>query len=93
MPTNDFENDFEKLRLPTNAASDWCGDGSVDYLAIETSIKSGILCLRAPQVWSHLICGRRLQIPRTDIYFSRVYAKVYEIRVLSKYNWRLSSGD
>ena len=28
--------DFEKLRSPTNAASDWCGAGSVDYLALET---------------------------------------------------------
>ena len=23
--------DFEKLRLPTSKASDWCGVGSVDY--------------------------------------------------------------
>ena len=37
--------DFEKLRSPTNAASDWCGAGSVDYLALETSIKPGMLCL------------------------------------------------
>ena len=35
--------DFEKLRSPTNAASDWCGAGSVDYLALETSIKPGML--------------------------------------------------
>ena len=41
--------DFEKP--PTNAASDWCGAGSVDYLALETSIKPGMLCLRA----SHLV--------------------------------------
>ena len=34
-------NDFEKLRSPTNAASDWRGAGSVDYLAFETSIKPG----------------------------------------------------
>ena len=47
--------DFEKLRSPTNAASDWCGAGSVDYLALETSIKPGMLCLRASQIWSHLI--------------------------------------
>ena len=46
--------DFEKLRSPTNAASDWRGDGSVDYLALETSIKPGILCLRASQIWFHL---------------------------------------
>ena len=43
--------DFEKLRSPTNATSDWCGAGSVDYLALETSVKPGMLCLRA----SHLI--------------------------------------
>ena len=47
--------DFEKLRSTTNAASDWRGDGSVDYLALETSIKPGILCLRASQIWFHLI--------------------------------------
>ena len=34
--------DFEKLRSPTNAASDWCGAGSLDYLSLETSIKLGI---------------------------------------------------
>ena len=27
--------DFEKLRSTTNAASDWRGDGSVDYLALD----------------------------------------------------------
>ena len=69
--------DFEKLRSPTNAASDWCGAGSVDYLALETSIKPGKLCLRAPQIWSYLICGRRLQLLWTDL--NRVCAKVYEI--------------
>ena len=73
--------EFEKLRSPTNAASDWCGAGSVDYLALETSIKPGILCLRASQIWFHLICGRRLQMLWTDIYLNRVCAKVYEIRV------------
>ena len=67
--------DFEKLRSPTNAASDWRGAGSVDYLALETSIKPGILCLRASQIWSHLICERRW----TDIYLNRVCAKVYAI--------------
>ena len=35
---------------PTNAASDWCGAGIVGYLALETSIKPGMLCLRAPQI-------------------------------------------
>ena len=43
--------DFEKLHSPTNAAFDWGGAGSVDYLALETSIKPGMLCLRA----SHLV--------------------------------------
>ena len=43
--------DFEKLRSPTNVASDRCGAGhSVDYLALETSIKPSMLCLRAPQI-------------------------------------------
>ena len=50
--------DFEKLRSPTSAASDWCGVGSVDYFALETSIKQGMLYLHASQIWSHLICGR-----------------------------------
>ena len=73
--------DFEKLRSPTNAASYWRGVGGVDYLAFETSIKPGMLCVRASQIWSHLICGRRLQMLWTDIYWNRVCAKVYEIRV------------
>ena len=34
--------DFDKLRSLTNAASDWCGAGSVDYLALETSINQSI---------------------------------------------------
>ena len=46
--------DFEKMRSPTNAASDWCGVGNVDYLALETSIKLGMLCLRASQIWCDL---------------------------------------
>ena len=33
---------FKKPRSPTNAASDWCGASSVDWLALETSIKPGI---------------------------------------------------
>ena len=41
---------FEKLRSPTNAASDWRVVGSVDYLALETLIKPGMLCLRASQI-------------------------------------------
>ena len=75
--------DFEKLRSPTNAASDWRGAGSVDYLSLETSIKPGMLCFRASQIWSHLICGRRLQMLWTDIYLNRVCAKVYEISLQS----------
>ena len=47
--------DLEKLRSPTNPASDYSGAGSVDYLALETSIKPRTLCLRAPQIWSYLI--------------------------------------
>ena len=86
--------DFEKLCSPTNAASDWCGAGSVGYLALETSIKLGMLCLRAPQIWSYLICGRRLQLLWTDIYLNLVCAKVYHVRSESlKYNVRSSSGD
>ena len=73
--------DFEKLRSPTNAPSDWRGAGSVDYLALETSIKPGMLCLRASQIWFHLICGRRLQMLWTDVYLNRVCAKVYKIKV------------
>ena len=89
--------DFEKLRSPTNAASDWCGASSVDCLALETSIKPGMLCLRASQIWSHLICGRRLQMLWTDIYFNRVCAKVYEIIVFKVYleieQWRLGKAN
>ena len=116
---------FEKLRSPTNAAFDWRSTASVDYLAFETSIKPGMLCFRASQIWVSsdllacarlsdsirsgnllkvklrrhhylgawnrlLICGRRLQMLWTDIYWNRVCAKVYES---SKYNWRSSSGD
>ena len=68
---------FEKLRLWVN----WRGAGSVDYLALKTSIKPGMLCLRESQIWSHLICGHRLQMLWTDIYLNRVCAKVYEIGV------------
>ena len=38
--------DFEKLHSPSNAAFAWCGVGNVDYLALETSIKPGMFCLR-----------------------------------------------
>ena len=47
--------DFEKLRSPTNTAFDWCGAGGVDYLALKTSIKPGMVCLRVSQIWSHLV--------------------------------------
>ena len=39
--------DFGKLRSLTNAASDWCGAGSVDYLALETSINQSIFNLQS----------------------------------------------
>ena len=68
--------DFEKLRsqLPIGAVL-----VVLIYLALETSIKPGMLCLREPQIWSYLICCRRLQLLWTDI--ESCFAKVYEIRV------------
>ena len=77
--------DFEKLRSPTNAVFEWCGAGTVDYLALETSIKPGMFCLRASQIWSDLICGRRLQMLWSDIYLNHVIvcAEVYQIWVSS----------
>ena len=42
-----------------------------------------MLCFRASQIWSHLICGRRLQMLWTDIYWNRVCVKVYEISLQS----------
>ena len=71
--------DFEKLRSPTNAVFDWCGAGSVDYLVLETSIKPGMFCLHASQIWFDRICGRRLQMLWSDIYLNHVCAKVYQI--------------
>ena len=72
--------DFEKLRSPANAASDWRAAGSVDYFALETSIKPSMFCLRASQIWSDFsICGRRLQMLWSDIYLNHVFAKVYQI--------------
>ena len=87
--------DFEKLHSPTNAAFDWGGAGSVDYLALETSIIPGMFCLRASQIWSDLICGRRLQMLWSDIYLNHVCVKVYQIWISSikEYTWRSSSGD
>ena len=53
--------DFEKLRSPRHVASDRCGAGSVDYLALETSIKPGMLCfdtcvkdLVSSDLWSQI---------------------------------------
>ena len=80
--------DFEKLRSPTNAASDWRGD----YFAFETSIKPGMLCFRASQIWFHLICGRRLQMLWNDVYLNRVLRRFIRSKS-SKYNWRSSTGD
>ena len=42
-----------------------------------------MFCLRASQIWSDLICGRRLQMLWSDIYLNHVCAKVYQIRVPS----------
>ena len=75
--------DFEKLCSPTNSAFDWLGAGSVDYLASETSIKAGMFCWPASQIWSDVICGRRLQMLWSDIYLNHVCAKVYQIWVSS----------
>ena len=73
-------NDFPPPSWSLEQAN-WRGAGSVDYLAFKTSIKPGMLCFHASQIWSHLICGRRLQMLWTDIYWNRVCVKVYEIRV------------
>ena len=40
---------------------------------------AGMFCLRASQIWSDLICGRRLQMLWSDIYLNHVCAKVYHI--------------
>ena len=56
-----------------------------------------MICFRASQIWSHLICGRRLQMLWTDIYLNCVFAKVYEIRVIKVYleieQWRLGKAN
>ena len=72
---------FEKLCSPMNVAFDWCGTGSVDYLALETSIKPGMFCLRLSQTWSDLICGCRLQMLWSDIYLNHVCAKSLRSKV------------
>ena len=38
-----------------------------------------MFCLRASQIWSDLICGRRLQMLWSDIYLIHVCAKFYQI--------------
>ena len=81
--------DFEKLRSPTNAASDWRGAGSVDYLAIETSIKPGILCLRASQIWFVVADYKCFGLMFIWIVFVPRFIRSKS----SKYNWRSSSGD
>ena len=63
---------------------------SVDYLALETSIKQGMLCLHASQIWSHLICGRRLQMVCTGIYIWIVFVQRFIRLESSKYKWRSS---
>ena len=56
-----------------------------------------MLCLRASQIWSDLICGHRLQMLWTDNYWDRVCAKVYEIRVVKVLweieQWRLGKAN
>ena len=93
LPLARKPHDFEKLCSPTNLAPDWCGAGSVDYLALKTSIKPGKLCLRALQIWSYLICGRRLQLLWTDL--SSVCVKVHEISKLywEIEQWRLGKAN
>ena len=38
-----------------------------------------MFCVCASQIWSDLICGRRLQMLWSDIYLNHVCAKVYQI--------------
>ena len=85
--------DFEKLHSLTNAASGWRGACSVDYFALETSIKQGMLCLRASQIWSHLICGRTYYRWFGLIFIWIVFMQRFMGLESSKYKWRSSSGD
>ena len=88
--------DFEKLHLPTNAAFDWCGTGSVDYLALGTSIKPGMFCLRLSQTWSDLICGRRLQMLWSENLFESCLCEVSSIKsiiLLEIKQWRLVKAN
>ena len=74
--------------LENRVRPDWCCAGSVDYLALETSVKPGMLCfIRASQIWSHLICGRTLQMLWTFIWIALV--RRFMRSESSKYNWRL----
>ena len=84
--------DFEKLRSPTNAASDWRGAGSVDYLAFETSIKPGMLCFRASKIWPHLIVIADYKCFGL-IFIGIVFVRRFMRSESSKYSWRSSSGD
>ena len=85
--------DFEKLHLPTNAAFDWCGAGNDDYLALETSIKPGMFCLRwvADLVWSDLWS----QITNALVWYlfeSCLCKGLSDLNPFDqKYNWRSSS--
>ena len=54
--------DFEKLRSPTNAAFDWCGAGSVDYLALEISIKPSMFCLRASHIYINFVKSVKIHV-------------------------------
>ena len=81
--------DFEKLRSPTNAASDWRGAGSVDYLALETSIKPGMLCLRTSGFWFVVADYKCFGLMFSWIVFVRRFIRSKSL----KCNWRSSSGD
>ena len=55
-----------------------------------------MFCLRVSQIWSDLICGRRLQMLCSDIYLNHVcgLSGLSDLSLFDeKYNWRSSSGD
>ena len=66
----------------------WGGEGGVrgwrrkHFPAANPTIKPGTFCLRASQIWSYLICGRRLKMLWIGFYLNRVCAKVYQIWAL-----------
>ena len=81
--------DFEKLRSPTNAASDWCGAGSVDILSTRninqtryalftcaTDLVLSDLCSQFGLIW--IVFVRRFY------YKIRVFKVLWEIE-----QWRL----